>query len=63
MIQGFRGREGGYTEQGWSRVLEGGRIHTAGVIPGFRGREGGWIHTAGMIQCFRGREGGYTQQG
>ena len=38
---GFRGREGGYTQQGRSRVLEGGKIHTAGMIPGFRGREGG----------------------
>ena len=39
MIQGFRGREGGYTQQGLSRVLVGGRIHTAGMIPGFSGRE------------------------
>ena len=30
----------------------GGRIHTAGMIQGFRGR----IHTAGIIQGFSGRE-------
>ena len=54
MIQGFRGRAGGRIHTaGMIQGFRGGRIHTAGMIPGFRE----WrIHTAGMIPGFRGRE-------